>query len=50
MQEPTDCTDCPHRESISGACGHETAQALVQAFLENPERGCPFASTEYPGQ
>lgn len=47
MQEPTNCTECPHRQSISGACGHESAQALVQQLTEDPERGCPFAPTEY---
>ena len=48
MQESTNCTDCPHRQQISGACGHESAQALVKALTEDPAQGCPFAPTEYP--
>lgn len=47
MQNATDCTDCPHRQSISGACGHASAQALVQQLTGDPAGGCPFASAEH---
>ena len=48
MQESTGCTECPHRQSVSGACGHESAQALARELSEHPERGCPFAPGESP--
>jgi hypothetical protein len=34
---------CPHRQSVSGACGHDLEDALVREFLDNPGQGCPFS-------
>lgn len=39
---PNCVENCPYKQSVSGACGHELEDALVQEFLDNPEQGCPF--------
>jgi len=44
MEYEQACTKtCRHKESVSGACGHDLEQALAASFAENPDQGCPFA-------
>ncbi|MFB6135242.1 MAG: hypothetical protein ABEJ04_00605 [Halobacteriaceae archaeon] len=36
------CPNCPHLESVSGACDHPLRQALAREFVDHPDDPCPM--------